>query len=30
VTLVESTLQGGKGSRYEVLERVALAGRSDP
>jgi 2'-5' RNA ligase len=30
VTLVESTLQGSKGSRYEVLERVALAGRSDP
>jgi 2'-5' RNA ligase len=26
VTLVESTLRGAKGSRYEVLERVPLAG----
>ena len=30
VTLVESTLRGAKGSRYEVLERVPLAGGDGP
>jgi hypothetical protein len=30
VTLVESTLQGARGSRYAVLERVALEGRGKP
>jgi RNA 2',3'-cyclic 3'-phosphodiesterase len=30
VTLVESTLHGARGSRYEVLERVPLAGPPHP
>ena len=30
VTLVESTLRGARGSRYEVLERVALGGSQHP
>jgi 2'-5' RNA ligase len=30
VTLVESTLQGARGSRYEVLERVPLVGPAHP
>jgi RNA 2',3'-cyclic 3'-phosphodiesterase len=30
VTLVESTLHGARGSRYQVLERVPLAGPPHP
>ena len=30
VTLVESTLQGARGSRYTVLERVPLGGSERP
>jgi 2'-5' RNA ligase len=30
VALVESTLQGARGSRYTVLERVRLGGAGEP
>ena len=30
VTLVESTLQGARGSRYEIVERVPLVGPAHP